>query len=617
VQTLSIPMKNLVVAPTNVRLNDIQNIDELAASIKALTPSLPDTEGLISPLLVVDEGGTFNVIAGQRRLAALKALKRHNATCIVVDAEKAAQIEISLFENESRQALHPFDMCAAFLALIEDGYSTPDLATHFNITERVVKQRARLALIDPEVKSFMRANAIREGIAQALTLCDTERQKEWQAAYEANAYWAREAYSVQSWARNLRIPVENALFDVEKEDCGGVVRDLFDETDRSYFIDTAAFWDAQNIEIEKLRAELILDWREVTVLPIGDRWDYSKYEALALESGIWCPEWLASLEAAQSAFDTYRDELAAKYDDESAVPKQCEDKLDRLATVIDDLNENSVRRDFTGDEKAISDVFVEVYENGRVNIIKGVVPRGANHNASIGAVRSERAEEAKEVSSRTVTKAGASILNYALYSATASVIATDVIVSIRVLLANLVCSHVGWVRASSEWVDDSLLNPQVVDAMKKSPFARLSKNKAIFERAFALPDDEVAEWLAVYVAHSVRQHSQSLEYWPASSDSMDLARTILSVSQTSLRDVWQPDGEFFSKMTKTGLASVCRFIGLKREADELDGGKMKARDAVTMLTQAFKQVAEGNDFPSADTAKIKAWNPVTDLPGSV
>lgn len=80
----------------------------LVASIRA--------HGLLEPLVVRPENGHFRVIAGDRRLAALRTLHRGEdvpVPCIVrkVDAEEAQGL--SLAENFVRERMHPLDEAEA------------------------------------------------------------------------------------------------------------------------------------------------------------------------------------------------------------------------------------------------------------------------------------------------------------------------------------------------------------------------------------------------------------------------------------------------------------------------------------------------------------------------
>ena len=150
-----IPLTALVPSPANVRKTGTMNgIEELAASIEA--------HGLLQNLQVRETAsGKFEVVAGGRRLAALKLLAKRKALakdapigCNVLSGEDAT--EISLAENEMRQAMHPADQFEAFKALIDAGHGIEDIAARFGVTPTVVRQRLKLAAVSPKLMALYR-----------------------------------------------------------------------------------------------------------------------------------------------------------------------------------------------------------------------------------------------------------------------------------------------------------------------------------------------------------------------------------------------------------------------------------------------------------------------------
>jgi Predicted transcriptional regulators len=124
-----IPLDHLLRSKRNARKTKTGGVDDLAASILA--------HGLLQHLLVLpidplpDDGdvttGRFEVIAGGRRLAALKKLARekkiprdHPVPCEILNG--CDPIEISLAENVLRQSMHPADEFEAFQALKDAGH---------------------------------------------------------------------------------------------------------------------------------------------------------------------------------------------------------------------------------------------------------------------------------------------------------------------------------------------------------------------------------------------------------------------------------------------------------------------------------------------------------------
>ena len=123
-----VPLSRLVLRPTgrNVRKTPRMSIPELAASIQRV--------GLLQNLIVIAaaDGEHYEVVAGGRRLAALKLLaKKHRipkeweVPCLLV-ADGTARTA-SLTENVQREAMHPADQFEAFAALVAEGRPIEDI----------------------------------------------------------------------------------------------------------------------------------------------------------------------------------------------------------------------------------------------------------------------------------------------------------------------------------------------------------------------------------------------------------------------------------------------------------------------------------------------------------
>lgn len=142
------PSQNLIVVPLsqlraskrNVRKTPGQSIDALAESIARV--------GLLQNLTVIQarDGEHYEVVAGGRRLAALKLLsktrriaKDWEVPCLLVMDANARTV--SLTENVQREAMHPADQFEAFAALVKEGRPIEDIAADFSVTPLVVQRR--------------------------------------------------------------------------------------------------------------------------------------------------------------------------------------------------------------------------------------------------------------------------------------------------------------------------------------------------------------------------------------------------------------------------------------------------------------------------------------------
>ena len=173
-----IPLAELKVSKLNVRKHGHKEVASLAASIAAI--------GLVQPLLVRPNGEGFEIVAGQRRFLAAKALDADGNTdadplpCVVLGSQDdATAIEASLAENTERLPMDEMDQHEAFMALRKRGLDEADIAAHFAIPEHVVRRRLALANLIPDIRRLYRQGEIDAKTLQALTLATRERQKAW------------------------------------------------------------------------------------------------------------------------------------------------------------------------------------------------------------------------------------------------------------------------------------------------------------------------------------------------------------------------------------------------------------------------------------------------------
>lgn len=150
-------------------------IGELTASIRA--------HGLMQNLVVTDAGnGTFHVIAGSRRLEAIRSLQAEGALpedfavpCQVVSERHA--LEMSLAENTVRLAMHPADQFEAFAELIEQGRTAAEVAERFGVEENLVHKRMKLARVAPSLLQEYRDGGLSLECLMAFAISDDHRRQ--------------------------------------------------------------------------------------------------------------------------------------------------------------------------------------------------------------------------------------------------------------------------------------------------------------------------------------------------------------------------------------------------------------------------------------------------------
>jgi ParB family chromosome partitioning protein len=374
----SIPLSQLVPSPANVRkTNATRGVEELAASIEA--------HGLLQNLQVRKGGnGKYEVVAGGRLLDALRFLAKRKKVaadfpvpCAVRDGNDAT--EISLAENEMRQAMHPADQFEAFKALIDAGHGPEEVAARFGVTVKVVQQRMKLAAVSRKLFALYRKGEMNLDQLMAFTVSGDHAEQE--AAWFETSDWQRSAHDIRQrlTAAHVADSDKRVMFvtvDAYVAAGGSVITDLF-QTKR-YLADPALLdrLDAGKLEreAEAVRAE---GWKWVEIMPEID-WDTRRgFEELRGKRQPLPPKdakKLAKLEKEHEALS----ELDEYTDDEL-------DRCERLDAEIAALEESAFV--FSDRQKARSGAFVSIGRDGNPEIVRGLV-RPAD-------VKAEKREEAE------------------------------------------------------------------------------------------------------------------------------------------------------------------------------------------------------------------------------
>ena len=264
-----IELSKLKLSPVNVRKHGGKNVAELIASIRSL--------GVIQPLLVRPNCEGFEVVAGQRRLRACQALEQETGKadpvpCAILDTgDDAAAIEASLAENIARLPMDDVDQFEAFSALKAQGLTIADIAAHFGVTERLIKQSLAIAnLYDPILNAY-RNDEFDAPTLRALTMATKTKQKAWFKLFRDPEQHAPMGRCLKAWLfGGTEIPVSSALFPIEEYD-GNIVTDLFGED--QYFDDPDKFHKLQLEAIIHRQAAYLEDgWSDVIIMQTGDYW---------------------------------------------------------------------------------------------------------------------------------------------------------------------------------------------------------------------------------------------------------------------------------------------------------------------------------------------------------
>jgi len=137
------------------------------ASIERLAQSISQN-GLLQPLSVRRSGKKYELIAGERRLRALRLLGCESAPCIVVDVDEEKSAVLALIENIQREDLSVFEQADAIKQLIERwDVSQSEAAERLGLSQSAVANKLRILRLPHEDRQIISENNLTERHARA------------------------------------------------------------------------------------------------------------------------------------------------------------------------------------------------------------------------------------------------------------------------------------------------------------------------------------------------------------------------------------------------------------------------------------------------------------------
>jgi ParB family chromosome partitioning protein len=146
------------------------DLAELAESLRE--------HGLVQPIVVRARDGRYQLIAGQRRLAAARKLGWDQVPVRVLDVEDRQMAEIAIVENLQRRDLDALEKASSFRQYLSAwGCTQEELAKRLSVDRSTVANMIRLLDLPASVQEQLRAGTISMGHARALLpLGDEEEQ---------------------------------------------------------------------------------------------------------------------------------------------------------------------------------------------------------------------------------------------------------------------------------------------------------------------------------------------------------------------------------------------------------------------------------------------------------
>ena len=148
-----------------------EKIEELARSIQE--------KGVIQPILVRENGeGRYELIAGERRLRAVKHLGLPEIPAIVRRVADADLLEISIIENIQREELNAIEEAKAYRRLAQEfGHTQDHIANRVGKDKTSISNLLRILNLPEEIQENITKNMISFGHAKVLlSLGDAKQQ---------------------------------------------------------------------------------------------------------------------------------------------------------------------------------------------------------------------------------------------------------------------------------------------------------------------------------------------------------------------------------------------------------------------------------------------------------
>lgn len=142
-----------------------ENLEELTQSIRI--------NGIVQPILVRKKGGTYQLVAGERRWRAAQRAGLKKIPAIVKNVSDEKLLELALIENIQRQELNPMEEAKAYKNLIDSiGLTQEMIAERVGKNRTVITTALRLLKLPNSIQKLIEEEKISAGHGKVLLIID-------------------------------------------------------------------------------------------------------------------------------------------------------------------------------------------------------------------------------------------------------------------------------------------------------------------------------------------------------------------------------------------------------------------------------------------------------------
>lgn len=134
--------------------------------------------GVLSPILVVEEGMRYRIVAGERRYRASRMAGLATVPCIVRNMTTEQQMEAALIENLQREDLNPIEEAMAIRSLMQEcGYTQEQAAQKLGKSRPAVANALRLLSLPQAIIDLVTAGELSAGHARVLAGIESQARQ--------------------------------------------------------------------------------------------------------------------------------------------------------------------------------------------------------------------------------------------------------------------------------------------------------------------------------------------------------------------------------------------------------------------------------------------------------
>jgi ParB family transcriptional regulator, chromosome partitioning protein len=160
-------------------------------ALQGLAGSLAE-RGVVQPILVRPvAGGTYEIVAGERRWRAAQLAGLEQIPAVVREHHDAAALEVALVENMAREDLNPVEEARAVAALVEElGLSREEVGKRVGRSRVAISNLLRILDLPDEALALLEDGRLTEGHGRALLMAPEHADRRRLARAAAEQGWS-------------------------------------------------------------------------------------------------------------------------------------------------------------------------------------------------------------------------------------------------------------------------------------------------------------------------------------------------------------------------------------------------------------------------------------------